>query len=342
MVKVFAPVNIAWVKYMGKTEGGPSNVSFSMTLNNTGTLTRIDRVSDEGALRFGFSEAGYVPPPAGQSKAFSFLSDFARFEPVLRNAGFEMRPYGGAFRITTRNHVPAGTGIATSASGFAALTLAWAAILSGDPVRFRKRYEEDRDLRHALARVSATGSGSSCRSFGGPFVEWDPSAGISEFDIGSDYTDFILLLETEVKAVSSSEAHVRVRTSPGFAARRPRTEERLFRMKTLMRSGERLELARLVLEEALEMHGLFHTSSPAFRYWNRESELWIDRISKGVSAGFPFPEVALTFDAGANAHLFVPSEDADRLERYLRDAHPSLGFIRDSAGKGARFCDEDF
>jgi diphosphomevalonate decarboxylase len=342
MVKVFAPVNIAWIKYMGKSEGGPSNVSFSMTLKNTGTVTRIEKVSEEGALRFEFSESGYVPPPTGQAKAFSFLSDRSRFESALRNAGFEPRPTGGAFRITTRNHVPAGTGIATSASGFAALTLAWAAILSGDQEGFRKRYEEDRVFRKALAGVSATGSGSSCRSFGGPFVEWDPATGITEFDAGPAYIDFILLLETGVKAVSSSEAHVRVRTSPEFTFRRSRTQDRLLRMKNLMKSGESLELARLVLEEAIEMHGLFHTSSPAFRYWNRESELWIDRISKGESGGFPFPEVALTFDAGANAHLFVPSEDADRLEHYLREKHPSLRFIRDSAGEGARFCDEDF
>jgi diphosphomevalonate decarboxylase len=347
MVSVFAPVNIAWIKYMGKVAGQPSNPSLSMTLSKSGTQTRIRRIGDAEKFEFRFSEQGYVPPPVGLAKVDAFLSDLELFRSALEPAGFPVKVTPGIYQIYTRNTVPAGTGIATSASGFAALTLAWAGVLCGaDLQRFRDRYSSDPVLRLALAAISARGSGSSCRSFGGPFVEWDPDSGITEWSPPESYTDFILLLETSEKAVSSSEAHQRVRTSPGFAGREERVRARLGRVRECWSGSKSDLLPSIVLEEAIDMHELFHTSQPSFRYFNAESEAWIRRIRKswipGNDQNLPSKNAILTFDAGANAHLFVPSAEAPLWAAYLAEAHPGLRTVMDGCGKGARFDDSDF
>jgi diphosphomevalonate decarboxylase len=342
MVSVFAPVNIAWIKYMGKVAGKPSNSSLSMTLSRSGTHTRITRIADADHLVFRFSEKGYVPPAVGLAKVHAFLSDVGAFRSALAPFGFEVSASPGVYEIHTRNTVPAGTGIATSASGFAALTLAWAGVLCGPNLpRFRECFEKDPALRKALAAVSAKGSGSSCRSFGGPFVEWDPDSGITEWRPESEYTDFILLLETDEKAVSSSEAHERVRTSPRFKGREERVAHRMTEIRQILNSPDRSALPELVLDEAIDMHELFHTSVPGFRYWNVESEAWINRI-RNQDARLPSRNAILTFDAGANAHLFVPSFEAPLWAQYLTSAHPGLKTIMDGSGKGARFDDSDF
>lgn len=89
------------------------------------------------------------------------------------------------------------------------------------------------------------------------------------------------------------------------------------------------------------MHELFHTSVPAFRYWNGESEAWIRRI-RDSEGGVPSRNGILTFDAGANAHLFVPSSEASLWQHYFATVHPGLRIVMDVSGKGARFDDSHF
>ena len=132
MVKVFAPVNIAWIKYMGKRDGRPTNSSFSMTLDGLGSETAIQKVSDAAGFEFTFEGSSYSPPLKGQERAIRFLNRLDVFDSVLNHYGFQRAVHSGFFSIHTSNNVPAGSGIATSASGFAALTLAWFGVLVGD------------------------------------------------------------------------------------------------------------------------------------------------------------------------------------------------------------------
>ncbi len=346
MVIVFAPVNIAWIKYMGKNRSGPvhgpTNSSFSMTLADLGTTTTIFGLDPGVPLSFTFEGSPYVPPETGRKKAERFLSDTAPFFAILREAGIEPKAPKGLYSIHTSNSVPAGTGIATSASGFAALTLAWFGVLSGDRLsEFRARYDADPEFRSKIARVSALGSGSACRSFHGPFVEWKSSGEVIGFP-GADaagiekFVDFVLILESHAKAVPSSEAHERVRTSPDFEGRPERAERRLALVKQALGLRDRETLARLVLEEAVDMHGLFHTSVPPFRYQNAESEEWIRRVREG-DPGLPSRNAILTLDAGANVHVFVPEEEASAWSGYFRTS--GVRFESSRAGEGARFVD---
>jgi mevalonate pyrophosphate decarboxylase len=153
--------------------------------------------------------------------------------------------------------------------------------------------------------------------------------------VRGSYVDFILLLENEVKAVSSSEAHARVLGSPLISGRRDRVMERMERVKVFLRGSDLGALSGLVLEEALDMHELFHTSLEPFSYWNAKTRMWLDRLSPSRDSGLPgIPLV--TLDAGANLHVFVESAKADAWEAFFK-LDPELSFVRDGAGKGADY-----
>jgi diphosphomevalonate decarboxylase len=342
MVTVFAPVNIAWIKYMGKNGVLPTNSSFSMTLSGLGTTTAISLSDPDAPLSITFEGSPYVPPETGRKKAERFLLALSPFRALLEEAGIPVRVTRGCYSIHTWNSVPAGTGIATSASGFAALTLAWFGVLAGNRLsEFRARYESDADFRSRVARVSALGSGSACRSFHGPFVEWKNSGEVvpfpsAESGVVDRFVDFVLILESHSKQVSSSEAHGRVRSSPRFAGRPERAGHRLDLVKQALLARDGKALSRIVLEEAVDMHELFHTSVPPFRYQNPDSEEWIRRVREN-DPGLPSQNAILTLDAGANVHVFVPAAEQRIWGRYFQGL--GVRFECSGAGEGARFVD---
>lgn len=340
MVKVFAPVNIAWIKYMGKEKGLPSNVSFSMMLDQLGTTTEMEvspREQKTDSWIFDWSQSPYLPPENGIKKAEAFLNRVSNFKEVLEQFGFTVSLPACVVQIRTQNNVPAGTGIATSASGFAALTLAWLTLLvNRDAGRFKDEFSKNDALKKAVAKLSSLGSGSACRSFLGPFVTWDPETGVSAFLSKQRFTDFILIFETEQKKVSSSEAHERVKTSPLFVERQKRVLERLKIVQTALEQEQVALLTQVVRDEALEMHELFHTSTPPFSYFSEESKKWIQLISNRDQA-LPTQNAILTLDAGANVHLFVEESEESRWEEFL--SQQNVSFLKAKAGMGAHYAD---
>ena len=337
MVTVFAPVNIAWIKYMGKRAGLPTNASLSMTLSDVGTRTTLRRLGGSGELQFVWSKSGYIPPVAGQKKAEQFLKNETIWKEALQKLGYAYRAPLGAIQIETVNSVPAGTGIATSASGFAALTLAWLGILLEPELnQWTARFEQDLEVKRLVASLASLGSGSACRSFEGPFVEWDPKVGAHRIDSpDSEFMDFILLLDQNAKAVSSSDAHVRVLTSPKFSGRVERAQARLTQVKGALKEKNIGVLSQVVLEEALDMHELFATSEPSFQYMNESSKAWVARFQSGV-AKLPSKNGIVTLDAGANVHVFVPVAEQKMWTQFF-STQAGLSYIPSQAGQGARY-----
>jgi diphosphomevalonate decarboxylase len=339
VVSVFAPVNIAWIKYMGKENGLPTNASLSMTLEEAGTKTSMHHLDEEGSLHFVWSPKGYVPPIAGQQKAEQFLKNPKIWRDAILALGYVYTPATGLIEIETSNSVPAGTGIATSASGFAALALAWIGVLlKSDFKAWKTRFATDSQARKIVAGLAAFGSGSACRSIDGPFVEWDPRSGTKPLDTGRiGYIDFILLLDQKEKVVPSTEAHARVRSSPKFAGRVGRAHARLAQVKDALKRGDLKVLAETVLVEALDMHDLFHTSDPSFGYMNDLSRDWVKRF-QAHDKHFPSQNGIVTLDAGANVHVFVPDTEERLWERFFQ-AQTGLAFVKSRAGKGARYVE---
>lgn len=334
-----APANIALVKYMGKRDPGrniPANPSLSLTLTNLCTYVEIRSVS-AGGVRFVADRPegakGNAPKltRAGEEK---FLLHFARAmeraPDLLRTFGLAARESPEHVEIRTSNTFPAAAGIASSASSFAALTLATVAFLARETGEFRARYARDSGLRRALAAISREGSGSSCRSFEGPFVTWDEDRAENVASALRPLSDLVVVVSAAEKTVGSTEAHRRVRTSPHWEGRPLRAANRHLDLTKAIGSGNFGGLTEIAEAEFRDMHQLFETSVPSFSYF-----------APGTSEVLDFLEgetgIAVTMDAGPNVHVIVAQSEEEHWRRKLVASFPEYPVLVDREGTGAEF-----
>jgi len=345
-----APSNIALIKYMGKEDSSsnlPANGSLSMTLNTLCTVAEVKRLpsvsGDSSRAAHWYPElparlvqGGLTPHVPDLSEAG--VARVLRHVERVRVTAHEVFPQfglkaisGGKLELRTANNFPASSGIASSASSFAAVTLATSIAIASDPVQFQKVWENEVELKRALARVSRQGSGSSCRSFEGPWVLWEGenAAGLQTPAMPS-LSDFILLIGTGPKHVSSSAAHEKVKTSPLWEARTERVASRLQALEAALGEGSFSDVARISWAEMWEMHSLFHSCAEPFSYWEPGS---IEALQWLHSLGVDRPIV--TMDAGANVHILVPTEQEKEWSRRLHARFPAWKILTDRQGEGA-------
>ena len=347
--RVYAPSNIALAKYMGKEDvsvNQASNPSLSMTLDGLRTWLEIDRTeqrSRQTQFQFLAEAPGGLPaaaraPELGEKAVGRFLAHAERVQSrlpsLLSGVGLSAGQVDGlSFTFRTANTFPAASGIASSASSFAALTLGLAWAQCGDPDAFRRAWESsDRTLRRALARLSREGSGSSCRSMEGPFVRWE---GENALPVASELVplaDLVILVSSREKEVSSSQAHLRVKTSPLWEGRPQRVRDRVTQLESALKAGDLNLLGRISWSEAWEMHSLFHTSEEPFSYWAPETLAILQWVSPELKKGRPW---IVTLDAGPNVHILCPQAQVAELRQALANAFPALSVLEDSQGSGA-------
>jgi diphosphomevalonate decarboxylase len=341
-----APSNIALIKYMGKQDAGenlPANGSLSLTLDSLCTVVEVHvRPAAKFAARWipELPTAVTTKLPLGvPSLADSGVARVIRHAERVRAAVAELFPSRGlgvnadaALEIRTGNTFPAASGIASSASSFAALTLAVARALAAEPTGFERAWREEQAFRHALARLSRRGSGSSCRSFEGPWVLWEGEQAAAIRTGMPEMTDLVVVVGAEAKSVSSSEAHSRVATSPLWDGRVERAGQRLRDLEAALGEGDLRQVSRIAWSETWEMHSLFHTCSEPFTYWEPGTVAvlrWLMPHLKDSLAPI------VTMDAGANVHVLVPTSVASNWAERLEEAFPEYPILRDAQGVGA-------
>ena len=151
--------------------------------------------------------------------------------------------------VQSASNFPADAGIASSASSFSALTMAVASLL--------RRPESTEEL----ARLSRAASGSSCRSFFGPWCVWDGERiGSLEFPLGP-LLHMVVIVDAGRKSVSSSEAHRRVLTSPEFAGRPDRARSRLQALCEALEHCDWRSAHAISAAEYIDMHTVMDRSS---------------------------------------------------------------------------------
>jgi diphosphomevalonate decarboxylase len=350
-----APSNIALIKYMGKKDSAcnlPSNPSLSLTLNSICSFVEITSVhGGSGQVRWISERPRFFPkelaldqfksPSLNDSGMTRVIRHFER----VKNALSEVFPRFGIdfdskrvknsnFFLRTANNFPEASGIASSASSFAALTLAAAYACSSQPERFQKTWDEVIDFRQALAQISRMGSGSSCRSFEGPWVLWkEVEVASLQVQAMPTLAHFVILIRTEPKEVSSSEAHKWAQTSPLWQGRVERVSQRISQMKAALESGNFSAVAEIAWSEAWEMHSLFHTCKEPFTYWEPgtiEGLKWFKTLRKGPH----FPIV--TLDAGPNIHVLVEKSQQELWRKRLRDQFIDCAILEDEQGEGSK------
>jgi diphosphomevalonate decarboxylase len=202
-----------------------------------------------------------------------------------------------------------GTGIASSASGFAALTLAAAAAAGvelGEP---------------ALSALARLGSGSAARSVPGGFVEWRAADAHDESYAWSiappdhwDLRDLVAVVSRRHKAVGSTGGHGAASTSPLFQARLAGLEDDLPLVREALLARDMAVFGPAVEAEALSLHAIAMTSRPPVLYWAPETLDLLHRIHGWRADGLP---VYFTLDAGPNVHLLCEGAHAPDVETNL-------------------------
>jgi diphosphomevalonate decarboxylase len=304
-----------------------------MTLSNLGTTVHLSCTefsSQTAPIKLIFSNEGYVPPDIGIQKLQNYFSRFDEWSDLLTSINIEAHFPNAVIEVLTRNSVPAATGIATSASSFAAYTLAYVQLLAGEKQFTQiQSYLKNSEFLSRLALMASRGSGSAARSFMGPWVEWTVDS-VNTVPVGQHFgkwVDLICIVEADAKKVSSSEAHQRVCTSPHYEGRADRSQKRLSELKGMMLdpvlfSYERLQ--KLVWEESEDMHRLFHTSIPALQYQSTAS----NQIAEfAFSSKAPTSHAVVTQDAGSNIHIFVPISEEKVWNSALNQQFPKIPIL---------------
>ncbi len=324
---ISAPANIAFIKYWGAHDldkALPLNSSLSMTLDNCVTLCTVETLEHEG------TDEVWLAEPGG-----GFGSLDSEFDRRVRTQLDRIRRWAGrseAVRVATRNNFPTAGGLASSASGFAALTLATAGA-------FGKK-ASDRELS-LLARRS--GAGAARRSVsggwgGGTAPQGDAAAGDDSsyakplFDADHwELRDVIAVVEIGPKTVSSLEGHRRALTSPYYAKRQELLPERIEKVRRAIRQRDLAALGPVLEEEAVDLHLIAMSSHPPVFYWSPGTIAVLRAVRELRQEGLA---AWATMDAGANVHVICDPDAEDDVAERLEDL-PAVGFvIRDGVGAG--------
>ncbi|KYG64220.1 diphosphomevalonate decarboxylase [Bdellovibrio bacteriovorus] len=302
-VLVSAPSNIALIKYMGKIEGSgnkPTNGSLSYTLENLRTfvrLTEIEGGKDQWKLLVREDLEKMDLSEKGQQRFLKHLQNLKDKWGVTKN-----------FLVESANNFPSDCGLASSASSFAALTLAAAQM-------FQKIHPQPwGEDKKVLSELSRQGSGSSCRSLFSPWALWlHEYAETMNLPI-KDMHHIVVVVEDSKKEVSSSEAHKLVTTSPRFEGRVERAEIRLKDLSQALQFDDWHMARQIVWDEFIDMHRLFETSTPAFSYMTDGSKKVLEECQKLWNKWQDGPLV--TMDAGANVHMLFRNDQKKSFETY--------------------------
>lgn len=314
--------NIALVKYWGKRDERlllPANSSISVTLDDLYTTTtvefggkrRADRIQLDGRELLGEERTRVV----------------RHLDLVRKLAGIK-----GKARVESKNNFPTAAGLASSASGFCALSLA-ASAAAGMGL----------DARN-LSILSRLGSGSASRSVYGGFVEWvkghqrdgSDSCAVQLAD-ETHWKDFRLVttIVTSTKKKISSRAGMRetVKTSPLYKTWLETIDPDLKAIRKGIRQRNLTQVGEIAEVNCLKMHATMMTTTPRVLYWQPATMEVIRSVVDWRASG---ERCWFTIDGGPNVKVLCRAKDARRLARKLEGLKGVKKAIVCKPGQGAR------
>lgn len=313
--------NIAFIKYWGNLDHTlrlPLNGSISMNLDGftTTTTVRFDPRLDSDQLEIDGKPAN----PAARLRVSDHLS-------LIR----QMANIETAAAVISTNNFPMGSGIASSASAFAALSLAasQAAGLSLDPIE--------------LSRLARRGSGSACRSVPAGVAEWhfglrdeesfaEQLVPINHWDL----VDCLVITDTAHKHTGSTDGHLISKTSPYQDLRVSDACRRLDICRRAILGRDFEAFAEVVEQDSNMMHSVMSTSQPRLNYLN---DVTIDVVAAVIQFRKGGHEACYTIDAGPNVHVITRSDMIERIKRQLSGVSGILRIVVLGMGTGAQLID---
>ncbi len=340
-----APSNIALVKYWGKHGMQlPKNTSISFTLDACHTITtlefrnhtKVGSISHKNELNFNV----YVDDQRQDDfkpKIAAFLTRIKNYVPFLDDYDLN---------IKTHNSFPHSSGIASSASGMAALALC---IMSME--KELNPSMSDEFFYQKASWLARLGSGSAARSIKGSIVVWGEHPGLKgssdlfgvEFphEVHTNFHNFhdtILLVDKGQKQVSSTVGHNLMHEHPFAGQRFDQANENISKLSAILQNGDLKAFVALVESEALTLHAMMMTSNPYFILMKPNTlsiinKIWDFRKKTGAT-------ICFTLDAGANVHVLYPEKEKESIHKFIttellqfcQNSH----YISDRIGAGAK------
>ena len=303
--------NIALIKYWGRWNKAPPELNIPS--NDSVSITK-----------YGFSGNTHLQTHT----TIEFSEDFKEDKAILNNNLLKGRDMEKVLKITNPlrklkkidykfkmmsfNDFPTQAGLASSAAGFAALTIASTKALNLDMTQ-----EE-------LSTFARLGSGSAARSIHGGFVYWH--RGIShetsyaeqickanDFDINA----IIAIIDKGKKDVTSDAGHESANTSIFNAIRVEKSHEQAEEIKRAILDDDFKKVGAIAEKNCIYMHAVMMTSKPALFYWNPLTLRVIKKVLQiRKSAKL---DCFFTIDAGPNVHCLCRPEIIEYVQNMLEN-----------------------
>lgn len=302
--------NIALIKYWGRSRDHnphlniPSNDSVSMTklgisndihLQTHTTIDFSDIYEEDTAILEGKVLTGRM------------MERIHRVVNPLR----KIVNIGHKFKMMSRNDFPTQAGLASSASGFAALAIATVDALGID---FSKE---------KISSIARLGSGSAARSIHGGFVHWNKGdsheTSFARQICRPDKFDMsvvIAIIHEGKKGVTSDVGHKSAYTSPFDEVRISKSQEQVKDIEKAILDDDFSKVGKISEENCKYMHAVMMTSNPPLFYWHPNTLKLIKSIQRIRKESL---ECYFTIDAGPNVHCLCRHEDIYELKKVLEE-----------------------
>jgi len=300
-IRATSPVNIALIKYWGKANRTlvlPTTTSISLTLTDLYTETIIE----EGPFTFELN--GKIADEKETERVKSVLKHFRDDQVVIRS----------------KNNFPTASGLASSASGFAALTV-------GLNAHFQSHY-----TLQELATLTRIGSGSSCRSLVDDFAIWEKNGSLRT--VKNPFQDLrmvVVLISEAKKSISSRDAmQVTMDTAKDYGAWVKASDEDFHGITAAIDKKDFMAMGLIMEKNSQRLHQIMQQANPPIIYQQPESlkviQMVVEARLKGL-IGFT------TMDAGPNVKILIQGKDLPAWEKQLKAKIKSRYLISRIGGK---------
>ncbi|KAJ7044128.1 GHMP kinase [Mycena alexandri] len=348
-----APVNIACIKYWGKRDTKlilPTNSSLSVTLDQdhlrSTTTSRADPSFEKDRLWLN----GVEEDIKTGGRMATCISEMKRMRKELVEDVDASAPPLSTFsvHIASYNNFPTAAGLASSASGFAALTASLAAlyVLPSPPT--------------TLSLIARQGSGSACRSLLGGFVAWNAGTLPSGLDSHAvqvapethwpDIHALICVVSDTKKGTSSTSGMQRTVETSALLQHRIKhvVPQRMADISAAILARDFDRFAEITMADSNQFHAVALDTAPPIFYMNDVSRAIIAVVEEYNRVAL-LPEnggkrkAAYTYDAGPNAVIYAPAANVKEIINMIAHYFPQQDAFKDpfdlfkgaGAGQGA-------
>lgn len=318
-----AYTNIALIKYWGKRNKElflPVTSSLSLTLDQFYTDTKVSW--NEESAEDTFTLNGHVQ----DSNAIQTIS---RFINMFRELTKEQR----AVHVESVNHVPTAAGLASSASAYAALSVA-----------LNDLFKTNLPSR-SLSTFARQGSGSASRSLFGGFTLWHKGVGD---DSDSSYAEMIddaswdigmvvVIINSNEKKISSRVGmeHT-IQTSPFYQMWPETVANDLEAILPAIKSHDFKTVGEIAEHNAMKMHATIIASNPSITYWEAESLIAMNIVRELRESGI---DCYFTMDAGPNIKVLCRLSQAEIVKEAFKTAFSEEKLVITGPGRSPHRID---